>query len=92
MNPSLRTLLATLPKAELHIHIEGSLEPELIFKLAQRNGVKLPYPSVEALRAAYAFTNLQSFLDDIGTGFEHSGDFFDIDIFGEQFGSFFSDG
>ena len=63
MNPSLRTLLATLPKAELHIHIEGSLEPELIFKLAQRNGVKLPYASVEALRAAYAFTNLQSFLD-----------------------------
>ncbi len=52
-----------LPKAELHIHIEGSLEPELIFALARRNGVSLPYPSVEALRAAYAFTNLQSFLD-----------------------------
>jgi adenosine deaminase len=52
-----------LPKAELHIHIEGSLEPELIFALAQRNGVELPYASVEALRAAYAFTNLQSFLD-----------------------------
>jgi hypothetical protein len=52
-----------MPKAELHIHIEGSLEPELIFALAQRNGVKLAYGSVEALRAAYAFTDLQSFLD-----------------------------
>ncbi|MBI5256795.1 MAG: adenosine deaminase [Burkholderiales bacterium] len=59
----LPTLLRTAPKAELHIHIEGSLEPELIFKLAQRNGVALAYPSVEALRAAYAFTDLQSFLD-----------------------------
>jgi len=52
-----------MPKAELHIHIEGSLEPELIFALAQRNGVSLPYASVEALRAAYDFTDLQSFLD-----------------------------
>jgi adenine deaminase len=56
-------LLRALPKAELHIHIEGSLEPELIFTLARRNGVALAYPSVEALRAAYAFTDLQSFLD-----------------------------
>ncbi|MEY5027835.1 MAG: hypothetical protein RLZ63_150 [Pseudomonadota bacterium] len=56
-------LLRAMPKAELHIHIEGSLEPEMIFALAQRNGVTLPYASVEALRAAYAFTNLQSFLD-----------------------------
>ena len=56
-------LLRTMPKAELHIHIEGSLEPELIFALAQRNGVTLAYPNVEALRAAYAFTDLQSFLD-----------------------------
>lgn len=56
-------LLRTMPKAELHIHIEGSLEPELIFALAQRNGVELAYPNVEALRAAYAFTDLQSFLD-----------------------------
>jgi adenosine deaminase len=52
-----------MPKAELHIHIEGSLEPELIFELAQRNNVSLPYPTVEALRQAYAFTDLQSFLD-----------------------------
>ena len=56
-------LLRAMPKAELHLHIEGSLEPELIFALAQRNGVALPYASVEALRAAYAFTDLQSFLD-----------------------------
>ena len=59
----LPTLLRRMPKAELHLHIEGSLEPELIFKLAARNGVSLPYASVEALRAAYAFTDLQSFLD-----------------------------
>ncbi len=52
-----------MPKAELHLHIEGTLEPELAFALAARNGVKLPYPSVEALRAAYRFTDLQSFLD-----------------------------
>jgi len=56
-------LARAIPKAELHIHIEGSLEPELIFELAQRNGVALSYPSVDALRAAYAFTDLQSFLD-----------------------------
>ncbi len=55
--------LARLPKAELHLHIEGTFEPELIFAIAQRNGVKLKYPSVEALRAAYEFTDLQSFLD-----------------------------
>ncbi len=56
-------LLRLMPKAELHIHIEGSLEPELIFALAQRNGVSIPYASVDELRRAYAFTNLQSFLD-----------------------------
>jgi adenosine deaminase len=59
----LPALIQAMPKAELHMHIEGSLEPELIFALAQRNGVALSYPSVEALRAAYAFTDLQSFLD-----------------------------
>jgi adenosine deaminase len=60
---SLASKVAGAPKAELHIHIEGSLEPELIFKLAERNGVTLAYDSIDALRAAYAFTDLQSFLD-----------------------------
>ena len=60
---TLDELVRRLPKAELHIHIEGSLEPELIFEMARRNGVTLAYPSVDALRAAYAFTDLQSFLD-----------------------------
>jgi len=59
----LLSLLRAAPKAELHIHIEGSLEPELIFELAARNGVTLPYADVAALRRAYAFTDLQSFLD-----------------------------
>jgi adenosine deaminase len=63
LTDQLRNIVERMPKAELHIHIEGSLEPELIFALAQRNGVSLPYPSVEALRRAYAFTDLQSFLD-----------------------------
>ena len=63
LDQRLRTLLQNMPKAELHIHIEGSLEPELIFALAQRNSVELAYPSVEALRQAYAFSDLQSFLD-----------------------------
>jgi len=61
-NP-LAELACAMPKAELHIHIEGSLEPELIFVLAKRNGVALPYRSIEELRSAYAFTDLQSFLD-----------------------------
>jgi len=56
-------LLRAMPKAELHIHVEGSLEPEMIFALARRNGVRLPVADVESLRQAYAFTNLQSFLD-----------------------------
>ena len=59
----LPSVLRRMPKAELHIHIEGSLEPELIFKLAARNHVSLPYANVEALRAAYDFQDLQSFLD-----------------------------
>ncbi|WP_303807937.1 adenosine deaminase [Sandarakinorhabdus limnophila] len=55
--------IAGLPKAELHLHIEGSLEPEMMFALAQRNGVSLVFESVEAIRAAYGFSNLQDFLD-----------------------------
>jgi adenosine deaminase len=63
MDQALVNMLQAMPKAELHIHIEGSLEPELIFELAQRNRVALPYKSVDELRKAYAFTDLQSFLD-----------------------------
>ena len=77
----LQELLRAMPKAELHIHIEGSLEPELIFALAQRNDVPLPYASVEALRQAYAFTNLQSFLDIYYAGASvllHEQDFYDM--------------
>ncbi|ALC13526.1 adenosine deaminase [Sphingopyxis sp. 113P3] len=55
--------IAELPKAELHLHIEGSLEPALMFRLAQRNGVAIPFASVEEVREAYAFSNLQDFLD-----------------------------
>jgi adenosine deaminase len=53
----------TLPKAELHLHIEGTLEPELMFELARRNGVRLPYADPKAVRCAYRFSSLQSFLD-----------------------------
>jgi adenine deaminase len=60
---ALDALIKRLPKCELHIHIEGSLEPELMFALAARNGIRLPYASVEALRQAYKFGNLQDFLD-----------------------------
>ncbi|XKE43831.1 adenosine deaminase [Halomonas organivorans] len=59
----MRDFLKALPKAELHLHIEGTLEPELMMTLADRNGVRLPYDSVEAIRAAYDFSDLQSFLD-----------------------------
>jgi len=74
-------LLRRMPKAELHMHIEGSLEPELIFALAQRNKVSIPYASVEDLRRAYAFTNLQSFLDIYYAGASvllHEQDFYDM--------------
>ncbi len=59
----LNAYISNLPKAELHVHIEGTLEPELIFELAARNHLAMPYPSVQELRTAYAFTDLQSFLD-----------------------------
>ena len=70
-----------LPKAELHIHIEGSLEPELMMALAERNKVALRFNSIEALRAAYRFANLQDFLDLYYEGMRvllHEQDFYDL--------------
>ena len=61
--PMIDSFIAGLPKAELHLHIEGTLEPELMFALARRNDVPLPYASIEEIRAAYEFGNLQDFLD-----------------------------
>src|SRR3984893_12619078 len=63
MAGELATFARELPKAELHLHIEGTLEPELMFELARRNGIQLPYASVEEVRRAYVFSDLQSFLD-----------------------------
>ncbi len=74
-------ILCRMPKAELHIHIEGSLEPELIFELASRNRIQLPYPTVDELRAAYSFTDLQGFLDIYYAGagvLQKEEDFFDM--------------
>jgi adenosine deaminase len=59
----MKDLIAKLPKAELHLHIEGSLEPELMFSLAQKNTISLPYKTIEEVKHAYNFTSLQSFLD-----------------------------
>jgi adenosine deaminase len=63
MMTNLTRFVTGLPKAELHLHIEGSLEPELMFALAKRNAIAIPYASVEEVRAAYSFSNLQDFLD-----------------------------
>jgi adenosine deaminase len=71
----------TLPKAELHLHIEGTLEPELMFELARRNDVRLPYADAEAVRRAYRFSNLQSFLDvyyQACSVLLHEGDFYEL--------------
>ena len=78
---SLHDFIRGLPKAELHLHIEGSLEPEMMFSLAQRNGVSLPYASVEEVRAAYNFSDLQSFLDLYYAGaavLQKEQDFYDL--------------
>jgi len=78
---ALLQLAQRMPKAELHLHIEGTLEPEMAFRLAERNGVRLNYPNVEALRAAYAFKNLQEFLDIYYTGMSvllKEEDFYDL--------------
>lgn len=77
----LMSFAAALPKAELHLHIEGSLEPEQMFALAQRNKVAIPFKSVEEVRAAYAFSNLQDFLDIYYQGMSvliTEEDFFDL--------------
>ena len=77
----LHDFIRRLPKAELHLHIEGSLEPEMMFELARRNGVALPYASVDAVRAAYNFSDLQSFLDLYYAGaavLQTEQDFFDL--------------
>lgn len=63
IDPARNRLIRRLPKVELHLHIEGTLEPEMMFSLAAKHGITLPYDSVEAVRAAYNFSNLQSFLD-----------------------------
>lgn len=73
--------VTALPKAELHIHIEGTLEPELMFDLAQRNQVEIPFRTVDEVRAAYGFSDLQSFLDIYYQGAEvlrTSDDFYDL--------------
>lgn len=77
----MRDLIQKMPKVELHLHIEGSFEPELMFTLAERNQITLPYPSVDALRLAYQFTDLQSFLDIYYTGakvLQNEQDFYDL--------------
>ena len=74
-------LVQKLPKAELHIHLEGSLEPELLFSLAERNKLRLEFESVEAVREAYVFSNLQEFLDIYYVGMDvlqTEEDFFDL--------------
>jgi len=73
----LASLIQRIPKAELHLHIEGTLEPELMMKFAQRNQIKLPYASLEDIRRAYSFSNLQSFLDIYYAGAQVLRIFFD---------------
>ena len=77
----MKELIAKLPKAELHLHIEGTLEPELMFKLAQKNNITIPYKSIEEVKKAYNFTSLQSFLDIYYAGANvliTASDFFDL--------------
>ena len=77
----MKAFINQLPKAELHVHIEGTLEPELMFVLAQKNNIELPYKSVEEVRNAYNFTSLQSFLDIYYAGANvliTQSDFFDM--------------
>lgn len=82
MDPkNLSKIIQGIPKAELHLHIEGSFEPELMFEIANRNNIELEYDSVESLKKAYKFNNLQEFLDIYYTGAQvliHERDFFDL--------------
>lgn len=78
---SLEKFIKGLPKAELHLHLEGSLEPEMMFELAKRNNIKIPFNSVEEVRAAYSFNNLQEFLDIYYQGAQvliNEQDFYDL--------------
>jgi len=77
----LKKIIQGIPKAELHMHLEGSLEPELMFEIAGRNDITLEYDSIELLKEAYSFNNLQEFLDIYYTGAQvliHEQDFFDL--------------
>ena len=81
MKMDLRRMIDQLPKAELHVHIEGTLEPELLLDLAARNGLELPFEDVDAAHAAYKFTDLQSFLDILYQGaavLQTPADFYDL--------------
>ena len=77
----LKTIIQGIPKAELHLHLEGSFEPELMFEIAKRNNIVLPYDSIESVKAAYKFNNLQEFLDIYYAGAQvllYEQDFFDL--------------
>ncbi len=81
MQTNLKEFIQGIPKAELHLHIEGSFEPELMFEIAQRNNIALDFDSIESLKKAYKFNNLQEFLDIYYTGAKvliHEQDFFDL--------------
>ena len=80
---TIHSFIDKMPKAELHIHIEGSFEPELMFEIAERNNIELKYKSVEEVRAAYKFNNLQEFLDIYYAGagvLTHKQDFYDLSM------------
>ena len=80
-NSSLQQFIQSIPKAELHLHIEGSFEPELMFEIAKRNEIEIPFKSVEEIRKAYQFNNLQDFLDIYYQGacvLIHERDFYDL--------------
>ncbi|HIP30729.1 MAG TPA: adenosine deaminase [Sulfurospirillum arcachonense] len=77
----MKDLIQNLPKAELHLHIEGTLEPELMFRLAKKNSIKIPYKTIEEVKEAYSFNSLQSFLDIYYAGANvliEEQDFFDL--------------